>query len=341
MFGSRRRGAAALTALAFALVPASTAAAATFEVDDDGVQCPGAAFSEIQPAVDASGPGDTVVVCDGTYPGGVEVLGPQHSDLRLRAKVVHGATISGFGTPARRFGVRIDEGAQRVEVARLRFEGPDAFDPGAQATAGILVDAGGTASRIRDNAVAGRLTQSIGVAGRAQDVSRNEISEVGQEGITIGGSAREVTRNHVDLRSPASSFAVGIFVFAQNAGFGVDVAGNGVVGDGAGLGLYVENAFDDDIALRHNALRNLDQGIRLNDATGVLVAYNAATGGRIGIQADFTAFGNRFDHNTARRNSEVDCRDEVGDQGPFEVDNTWIANDGFRSDPPRICRPRS
>ena len=36
-------------------------------VDDDRAQCPTAAFTSIQEAVNAAGPGDTVRACPGTY----------------------------------------------------------------------------------------------------------------------------------------------------------------------------------------------------------------------------------------------------------------------------------
>lgn len=45
------------------------AEAATFVVDDDSVQCPSATFNAIQPAITAASPGDTIMVCAGTYPG--------------------------------------------------------------------------------------------------------------------------------------------------------------------------------------------------------------------------------------------------------------------------------
>jgi TusA-related sulfurtransferase len=48
-------------------------AAATITVDDDGVQCPSPAFNTIQAAVNAASPGDTILVCAGTYSEAVNV----------------------------------------------------------------------------------------------------------------------------------------------------------------------------------------------------------------------------------------------------------------------------
>lgn len=52
--------------LALLAAPAS-ASASTVTVDDDKAECPNAAFTKIQDAVDHAAPWDTIVVCDGVY----------------------------------------------------------------------------------------------------------------------------------------------------------------------------------------------------------------------------------------------------------------------------------
>src|SRR5271170_432364 len=42
-------------------------------VDDDKVQCPSAAYTTIQSAVNAANPGDRIHVCAGTYPEQVTI----------------------------------------------------------------------------------------------------------------------------------------------------------------------------------------------------------------------------------------------------------------------------
>ncbi|WP_147447555.1 Ig-like domain-containing protein [Solirubrobacter pauli] len=49
---------------------APSAYAATLTVDDDKADCPAAAFTSVQAAVDAAAPGDTIVICQGKYAEG-------------------------------------------------------------------------------------------------------------------------------------------------------------------------------------------------------------------------------------------------------------------------------
>jgi Ca2+-binding RTX toxin-like protein len=81
-----------LAILGFMALGQGTARAATLVVDDDGVECPAAAFTTIQAAVSAAAPGDTIDVCAGTYPETVivnkqvTILGAQSGvDARTRA----------------------------------------------------------------------------------------------------------------------------------------------------------------------------------------------------------------------------------------------------------------
>src|SRR5690349_13445752 len=84
-----------LLAAALTLATTASAEAKLWRVDDDRAQCPTAQFTTVQAAVDAAGPGDDIVVCNGTYPEDVVISGDK-GGLRLRADVVHGATVRSF-----------------------------------------------------------------------------------------------------------------------------------------------------------------------------------------------------------------------------------------------------
>ena len=77
--------------------PALPAAAGSrvLVVDDDGVQCPRASYTDIQPAVDASRIGDTIRVCGGTYRGPVEV--DKGVNLVAQLPAVSGTDCAGGG----------------------------------------------------------------------------------------------------------------------------------------------------------------------------------------------------------------------------------------------------
>jgi parallel beta helix pectate lyase-like protein len=73
----------------FATVGPSTTASSPgdgpnmYIVDNDLAQCPNAAYTSIQAAVNASGPGDQIRVCPGTYLEQVLISGPSHDGLTL------------------------------------------------------------------------------------------------------------------------------------------------------------------------------------------------------------------------------------------------------------------
>ena len=77
---------------------------------------------KIQAGVDAASPGEVVEVCNGLYPEQVSITGAGKDGVRLRARVVHGATIK---VPANSGGpiVKVED-ADRVEVSRFRIVGP-------------------------------------------------------------------------------------------------------------------------------------------------------------------------------------------------------------------------
>ena len=69
---------------------ALTAAGATLTVDNDRKDCPSAGYTRIRSAIDAAHPGDTIVICAGTYvegsgqPGTICSIGADPSTLPAR-----------------------------------------------------------------------------------------------------------------------------------------------------------------------------------------------------------------------------------------------------------------
>lgn len=101
-----RRGTAAAIVGACLLWPGA-AQAAHITVDDDGVQCPSAAYSRIALAISAAAPGDTISICDGVYLEGAG--GPGTNALTIRKPL----TIKGAG-PGRVYIGPVGGGANQI-----------------------------------------------------------------------------------------------------------------------------------------------------------------------------------------------------------------------------------
>ena len=67
--------AATAVGLAVGVFAPASAFAATRVVDDNKIECPGAGYTTVQSAVDASAANDTVVICKGTYVEGSGAVG--------------------------------------------------------------------------------------------------------------------------------------------------------------------------------------------------------------------------------------------------------------------------
>jgi hypothetical protein len=100
----------AVAALITSITPASAAGGTTRYVDGDGHASPGncdgsgSAFKHIQKAVNASGAGDTVVVCPGTYEEQVTITGDRDG-LTLKSSKPFGAIIKTPSTLKPSFGL--------------------------------------------------------------------------------------------------------------------------------------------------------------------------------------------------------------------------------------------
>ena len=153
-------------------------------VDDDGGECPDADYSAIQPALDDSTPGDTVLVCRGIYADNVSVDTP---DVTLQAAnesvVLDGDDRLGIGVRVQASGVTVDG----LTVRDYEF-------------AGIVVvsDEPLADVRVTDNDIT---TDSFFLPGiyvdgvRGAQVSGNRVTDSGS-GIFLIGSRDTTVRNN-------------------------------------------------------------------------------------------------------------------------------------------------
>jgi hypothetical protein len=96
----------------------------TLKVDDDHAQCPDAQYTSIQAAVNAAGPGDTVLVCPGAYTEQVKVQTHQKDGLNLVSQKPWQAVIQ--SPPVQTFpkAIVLIEEANRVTLFGFTVKGP-------------------------------------------------------------------------------------------------------------------------------------------------------------------------------------------------------------------------
>lgn len=193
--------------------------AATLTVDDNGLDCPGAPFTTISAAVLGSAPGDTIVVCNGTYVEQVTI----NKSVTIMAATGQTPVVMAPATMA------VPKAIMRVtgSSVTVRIEGLTISGPGASACdsleSGIRVDGGAHAvirnnrlSEIRDNPFSNCRNgiailvgkQSEGATGAAT-ILTNIIQGYQRAGIVVDntGSRAVIAENQITGRGPTSVIA--------------------------------------------------------------------------------------------------------------------------------------
>jgi parallel beta-helix repeat protein len=202
------------------------AASSTIWVNDDKLTLPGPRscnnpdFQQIQPAVNAAGPGDQINVCPGNYPEQVSITGPGKNNIKLRSTSVWQAVIKApLVMDAVGAIVRVS-GATNVTILAFVITGPTQGSP---LNNGVRVDSNGSANilgnhitKIRDEPLMGSQHGVAIQVGRFAEATNgsakiigNVIDEYQKNGITISNSmsSGEVAYNRITGAGPTPTIA--------------------------------------------------------------------------------------------------------------------------------------
>lgn len=292
---------------AVALIGPATASAKTLYVDDNGADCPQAANSTVQGAVNAAAAGDTIRVCRGTYRE--QIVIPIGKDrLQLLSVAQLGATLKpppgGLGNPEagpnRPFAIVVVL-AERAVVRGFRIEGPLNFeDPGNDCqeftnASGVAVPRG---SALIDLNRMTNVVQDCSVAGGpliGAGVHAGDIDCAFSDGLCAGARV-EVDRNVIGGGTPngvISEIPASIALVQRNTIVGDGGGGRGVVIDSQSSGPIQGTIRSNNISGMGSAIlaigfgseggRPLIRGNHLHDnATGVDVfACNSTEEGEV------------------------------------------------------------
>ncbi|MDQ3493316.1 MAG: right-handed parallel beta-helix repeat-containing protein [Chloroflexota bacterium] len=380
-----RRIIASACVLLALLIPATAHAggSTTHWVDGDGKAAPGdcdagdAAFSTIQGAVDASGPGDTVMVCPGRYEP-VTIKGAIRDDLTLQSVVPWRATIAVeterrarrmFANP---IGVAVlgasDVGIHDFRVLAVRGSGCYAEALIAYRQASGVVEGNKLIARAMSGRSCAEARAGVMSVPREADdelvVHGNLVRDFGGAGIEmidfaeVGLGGLDAFGNTIQRTQPARIRGIGIGLYAFGGAWAHIRDNTVIVADDARLpqGITVDTSVAQvrrnvvsgaNLAMFGSAAHGIwagntlvggGRGMLTAFSEGLEIARNRVTGmAREGIRVGEGSEDLRIHDNDFRGNGGTDCIDDTSGSGTAGTDNLWWDNQGDESDPPGIC----
>lgn len=332
-----------------------------FIVDDDRAQCPNAAFTTIQSAVLASGPGARIKVCPGLYQEQVDI-GPGHDGLTLFSQQPRQAVIKAPPVMAEPGDIVRIHGVQDVSLRQFVITGPlpDHLFCSLITRTGVRIDQGASAV-LRDN----RITEIRSTSPALRGCQNGIGVLVGRNFENTTGTAW-ITHNQLDryqkgavVVDRAGSFATvdhnliahgppDVVVIAPNGiqvsrGAGGQVDHNVVTennGGGLGTGIIIFQAGSGLVEIDHNDVYGNDDGISFYETDNGTVSHNDSHEQLFwdGIFMDADSEGNTIDHNDAFLNAEHDCHDDSVGGGTAGTANFWIHDKGNTENKPGLCK---
>ena len=238
--------------------------AVTRTVDDDFSECPGAGFTSIQAAVNASNAGDSVRVCPGTYTERVTITGITKNNLTLfsamGSALIKAPAAVGVEPP---YAIVLINGAQGVVFRGFSVSGPlpDALFCSTDARAGISVIGGGSAT-IRNNVISQIRSTSPGLRG-----CQNGF------GITVGRQSTGQTGSALIVGNVIERYQKGgIFVDGTGSSATIDnndIRGVGPIPDLAQNGIQVSRGATADV--RNNKVEENRYSPQTTGGSGIIV----------------------------------------------------------------------
>lgn len=258
------------------------------------VACPGTAYTTIQSAVNAAGPGDTVQVCDGTFPEQV-VIPAGKNNLTLVSQTPYSTTATGAiikaptTLPANSHPAIVEvQGATGVTISGFTISGPAGASGCGCFGYGVRIDGGGSATvtnnhvtHIRNDPMSGDQTGwGIRAESSTLTATGNTVDDYQKNGIDVrgAGAVANISDNTVIGAGPTT-------VIAQNGIVVAPGATGTVTGNTVSRNAYRGNGYPDDLDVLGNGI------VVVQPAGNVTISQNKLVGNDLGIDVFGVAAG--------------------------------------------------
>lgn len=238
-------------------------------VSNNGEDCPDAEFTTIQDAVNAASPGDTILVCPGTYQETVTISGEAKNNLQIQARGQSGSVV-------------LDGMDQSLEAGFLL-----------QDVSGVVIE-GFAAQGFHEADIWLRDADNNIVRG-------NALTNSGHDGIQLSNASGNIIEHNESFDNPASN-ACGINIIGSGA------RGNLVRHNllrNNNWGIQVVGGSIGNVLFENVSVANRDRGIRTVGATGMVINQNHTEDNPMGI-AVVTSTEVRVARNRSFGNAEFD-----------------------------------
>lgn len=341
MRATRRVLVAVVMAAGLLLLARTDVSAAVLVVDDtsEGCNVPPPTFRTIQAAVNASGPGDTILVCPGTYTEEVAIRARRN--LTVRSVTPYAAVIR---PPSKmtQHGLVAVTATLSATIEGFTIAGP--FPDGVTPTAvrasdscvtvrnNVIQDIVSLRGPTNDGSAIDVYNGECGTDGDAVVIAQNVVRRYNFIGIFTDNypSSRRVviTNNLVSGSGEKPPRTTGIYTVGAYM-----IVSSNVITDN-GLGVFMI-AGEPGSTIGSNIIRSNKIGMFISGGRNSLITSNQVSDGERGIITS-DSIGHFFSLNSALGNG-TDCEDGTKGSGTAGTANVWTLNTGTTSQPLGLC----
>lgn len=311
-----------------------------YKVDDDGLDCPEAAYDTIQKALGEAPEGEIVQVCKGIYTGPADVIKKGITIIAINGSA--DTIVKSGDAEGKKYGFRLF--ADNITIQNFTIRDADVAG-----SVGIIIGANKiinpTPNISNNEVISGNVfdnnNYSIYAWKSNKNVIKNNIIINGQSisgdrvAVALFGSNNEISGNKFENNNSA-------VILVKDSVFGGKITNNQIIGSGAGQTQIELNGVKN-FTVTANMLQKGGFGVSLSSSSSNnKINYNSIEGcGVDGIRAESNTKNNSIQMNVVKKSGSFDAHDLTSGgtykPKPPGLKNNWIMNICGTSSPAGLC----